>query len=120
MAGRGGDAPRSHVAPDDSAEPDTSRPDLGSAVRARRRRLGLRLSDVAARTGLSVPFLSQIETNFATPSLTSLFAVADVLATSPERLLAGPGAGGGRADPRRATGSSTTSPMTTARPAAGS
>lgn len=64
--------------------------DLGSAVRARRRALGLRLSDVAEGTGLSLPFLSQIETSYATPSLTSLFAVARMLETTPERLLAGP------------------------------
>jgi transcriptional regulator with XRE-family HTH domain len=48
--------------------------DLGSAVRERRRALGLTLNDVAERTGLSGPFLSQIETSF----------------TTPERLLAGP------------------------------
>jgi transcriptional regulator with XRE-family HTH domain len=90
MAGRSGDAPGSHVGAAAGGEGEAGRPDLGSAVRARRRQLGLRLSDVAERTGLSVPFLSQIETNFATPSLTSLFAVADVLATSPERLLTGP------------------------------
>lgn len=64
--------------------------DLGAAVRARRQALGLRLNDVAERTGLSVPFLSQVETSFATPSLTSLFTIAEVLETTPERLLAGP------------------------------
>lgn len=64
--------------------------DLGDALRARRRQLGLKLTDVAAGTGLSVPFLSQVETSFATPSLTSLFAIARVLETTPERLLAGP------------------------------
>ena len=64
--------------------------DLGDAMRARRQQLGLKLTDVAAGTGLSVPFLSQVETSFATPSLTSLFAIARVLETTPERLLAGP------------------------------
>ncbi len=59
-------------------------------MRARRQQLGLKLTDVAAGTGLSVPFLSQVETSFATPSLTSLFAIARVLETTPERLLAGP------------------------------
>ncbi|MFV0308540.1 MAG: helix-turn-helix domain-containing protein [Desertimonas sp.] len=77
--------------PDPAAEtPGNHRRELGAAVRSRRRQLGLTLGDVAERTGLSVPFLSQIETDFATPSLTSLFAVAEVLATSPERLLTGP------------------------------
>ena len=65
--------------------------DLGGAMRARRHQLGLTLADVSAGTGLSVPFLSQIETSSATPSLTSLFSIAQVLDTTPERLLAGPG-----------------------------
>jgi transcriptional regulator with XRE-family HTH domain len=64
--------------------------DLGSAVRSRRNALGLTLQAVADRTGLSVPFLSQVETSFAMPSLTSLFAIARELDTSPELLLAGP------------------------------
>jgi transcriptional regulator with XRE-family HTH domain len=68
--------------------------DLGGTVRALRLRLGLTLGDVADRVGLSVPFLSQIETNSARPSLTSLVAVARVLETTPQRLLAGPPAGG--------------------------
>jgi transcriptional regulator with XRE-family HTH domain len=67
--------------------------ELGHAVRARRTQLGLTLSKVADGTGLSVPFLSQIETAFAAPSLISLFAIARVLETTPERLLAGPVAG---------------------------
>lgn len=78
---------RHAIADDDHA--DALR-DLGDAVRSRRKALGLTLNDVAERSGLSVPFLSQIETSFAAPSLTSLFAVARVLETTPERLLAGP------------------------------
>ncbi|MET0323786.1 MAG: XRE family transcriptional regulator [Ilumatobacteraceae bacterium] len=74
----------------DELEADALR-DLGGAVRARRHQLGFKLSDMAAGTGLSVPFLSQVETSFATPSLTSLFAIARYLDTTPERLLAGPG-----------------------------
>jgi transcriptional regulator with XRE-family HTH domain len=82
-------AEQRHVRIGDTQNADALR-DLGSAVRERRRALGLTLNDVAERTGLSGPFLSQIETSFATPSLTSLFAVARVLDTTPERLLAGP------------------------------
>jgi transcriptional regulator with XRE-family HTH domain len=63
---------------------------LGSAVRARRSQLGLTLQALADRTGLSVPFLSQVETSFALPSLTSLFSIARELDTTPELLLAGP------------------------------
>ena len=62
---------------------------LGQRVRRRRLRNGLKLKDLAERTGLSVPFLSQIE-NGKTPSLASLFALARELDTTPEALLAGP------------------------------
>ena len=64
--------------------------DLGAAVRRRRRALGMTQGRLAAAAGLSVPFVSQIETGFAPPSLTSLFAIARVLDTRPELLLAGP------------------------------
>jgi transcriptional regulator with XRE-family HTH domain len=67
-----------------------ARRELGAAVRRRRRALGMRQGDLAAAAGLSVPFVSQIETGFASPSLMSLFAIARVLDTTPERLLAGP------------------------------
>jgi transcriptional regulator with XRE-family HTH domain len=62
---------------------------LGRRVRERRRRMGLTLKDLAQRTGLSVPFLSQVE-NGKRPSLASLFGLARVLDTTPEALLAGP------------------------------
>lgn len=75
---------------DDSTEEPEALRALGEAVRARRHQLGLTLATVAERTGLSTPFLSQVETSFAMPSLISLFAIAEALSTSPERLLAGP------------------------------
>jgi transcriptional regulator with XRE-family HTH domain len=75
--------------PGDEGDRQTLR-ELGRAVRTRRTQLGLTLSQVAEGTGLSVPFLSQVETSFAAPSLTSLFSIARVLDTTPERLLAGP------------------------------
>ncbi|QIP87344.1 helix-turn-helix domain-containing protein [Streptomyces sp. Tu 2975] len=61
---------------------------VGAAVRKRRRALGLTLAAVAARSGLSVPFLSQIENERAHPSMRSLQRVSDALDTSAERLLA--------------------------------
>lgn len=63
---------------------------LGRLVRLRRRELGFTLSELAERTGLSTPFLSQVENGLGTPSLTSLFAIARVLETTAEALLAGP------------------------------
>lgn len=52
---------------------------IASAIRARRRRLGLTLQNFAQKSGLSAPFLSQVERNQATPSITSLIAIAQAL-----------------------------------------
>lgn len=59
---------------------------VGAAVRRRRRSLGLTLAAVAERSGLSVPFLSQIENERARPSTRSLDRVAEALETTPARL----------------------------------
>ncbi|CAM5414916.1 hypothetical protein SALBM311S_12775 [Streptomyces alboniger] len=61
---------------------------VGAAVRRRRRALELTLAVVAERSGLSVPFLSQIENERARPSQTSLEKVADALRTTAVELLA--------------------------------
>ncbi|MFJ4916351.1 helix-turn-helix domain-containing protein [Streptomyces sp. NPDC088726] len=61
---------------------------VGAAVRRQRRSLGLTLAAVATRSGLSVPFLSQIENERARPSARSLDRVADALETTTERLRA--------------------------------
>jgi transcriptional regulator with XRE-family HTH domain len=52
---------------------------IASAVRARRRRLGLTLQELAGKSGLSAPFLSQVERSQTTPSITSLLAIAQAL-----------------------------------------
>ncbi|GEC04495.1 hypothetical protein SSP24_21500 [Streptomyces spinoverrucosus] len=61
---------------------------VGAAVRRRRRALELTLAVVAERSGLSVPFLSQVENDRARPSQTSLEKVADALRTTAVELLA--------------------------------
>ncbi|MGW7080816.1 helix-turn-helix domain-containing protein [Streptomyces sp. NPDC054871] len=61
---------------------------VGSAVRRRRRQLELTLAVVAERSGLSVPFLSQVENERARPSRRSLQRVADALMTTDVELLA--------------------------------
>ncbi|MFF3628170.1 helix-turn-helix domain-containing protein [Streptomyces sp. NPDC002164] len=61
---------------------------VGTAIRRRRRSLGLTLAAVATRSGLSVPFLSQIENERARPSTRSLDRVAGALETTPARLRA--------------------------------
>ncbi|TCV93395.1 XRE family transcriptional regulator [Luteibacter rhizovicinus] len=52
---------------------------IGAAIRDRRRGLGLTLQGLANGSGLSVPFLSQVERNLAHPSLLSLEAIAQAL-----------------------------------------
>ncbi|WP_159766391.1 helix-turn-helix domain-containing protein [Streptomyces sp. HM190] len=61
---------------------------VGAAVRRRRRTLELTLSAVAERSGLSVPFLSQVENERARPSKPSLERIADALGTTAVELLA--------------------------------
>lgn len=52
---------------------------MGSALRIRRKELGLTLLQVAGRAGLSVGFISQLERGLTAPSLASLTAIARVL-----------------------------------------
>ena len=56
-----------------------ARPQLGQAIRMYRRRAGLTLTQLSERSGLSVPFLSQLENNRANPSLHSLQQIASAL-----------------------------------------
>jgi transcriptional regulator with XRE-family HTH domain len=55
------------------------RPLVGGRIRALRTDRGLTLSQVCARAGLNVGYLSQIETDKASPSLETLAALADAL-----------------------------------------
>jgi transcriptional regulator with XRE-family HTH domain len=52
---------------------------LGRAIRGLRRERGLTLTALSEQSGLSVPFLSQVENNRAKPSLQSLSAIATAL-----------------------------------------
>jgi transcriptional regulator with XRE-family HTH domain len=61
---------------------------LGDVIRRRRRSLGLTLVQVAELSGLSHPFLSQLERGRTRGSMRSLFLVAEALRTSQQALLA--------------------------------
>jgi transcriptional regulator with XRE-family HTH domain len=52
---------------------------IGHEVRARRKKLGLTVADLAAMTGISVGMLSKIENGHTSPSLTTLQALARAL-----------------------------------------
>ncbi len=82
---------------------------LGGAIRALRRDRGLTLVQLAGATGLSQPFLSQLELGRSRPSMRSLFRIAAALGTTQQALLGlaepaavvpvsgtGTGTGGGR------------------------
>jgi quercetin dioxygenase-like cupin family protein len=63
---------------------------IGQAIRELRLAKQLTLVDVAAKAGLSQPFLSQVETGKARPSLISLHQIADALDTTPQAFFGGP------------------------------
>lgn len=72
-----------------TAEPPVLR--IGPGIRRRRRALDLTLAEVAALSGLSSPFLSQVENDRARPSMRSLQLIADALETTAVQLLAAAG-----------------------------
>lgn len=49
---------------------------IGHRIKAQRKKLGLTLQDLATRSGLSAPFISQAERNLTTPSVWSLMSLA--------------------------------------------
>ena len=55
------------------------RPQVGPQVRQLRTGQGLTLAQLSERTGLNVGYLSQVETDKASPSLETLAAIADAL-----------------------------------------
>jgi transcriptional regulator with XRE-family HTH domain len=60
---------------------------LGRAIRTARHDRGMTLAQVAARAGLSQPFLSQLELGRTRPSMRSLFRIATALGTTQQALL---------------------------------
>lgn len=54
-------------------------PFVGSRLKKRRSELGLSLRELAARTGVTASFLSQVERGVASPSLHSLNRIAEAL-----------------------------------------
>jgi len=67
----------SHASP--SGGSDKVLADIGDALRSRRRQLHLSLAEVAARSELSTGYISLLERNLASPSLTALMRIGQVL-----------------------------------------
>jgi transcriptional regulator with XRE-family HTH domain len=61
--------------------------DLGRRIMARRRQLGWDRGELAAKAGLSVSYLTYLETRPAIPTMTCLLELADALGTTAEALL---------------------------------
>ena len=62
---------------------------LGAKVRTLRKERGLTLKALAQLSGLSHPFLSQVERGLARPSMNSLHQISEALGTNASWLLAG-------------------------------
>jgi len=60
---------------------------IAAAVRARRLAAGLSMRALAARAGMSQPFLSNLENSRAMPSITTLYKIAAALGVSPRDFL---------------------------------
>ena len=74
-------------APSTDGAPDVVVVALGQRIRAIRRARGLTLVQLAARSDLSHPFLSQVERGVARPSIGSLGRIARALGTSQVELM---------------------------------
>ncbi|MCB5410373.1 cupin domain-containing protein [Pseudogemmobacter faecipullorum] len=61
--------------------------DIGSRIRARRQELGLTLGEISGKSGMSTGALSQIERGLVSPTVRSLYIIAEVLAMSPAQLI---------------------------------
>lgn len=61
--------------------------DIAGAVRARRLAAGLTMRELAARAGMSQPFLSNLENSRAMPSIATLYKIANALGVSPREFL---------------------------------
>jgi transcriptional regulator with XRE-family HTH domain len=62
---------------------------IGGGIRVLREERGLTLKEFGEKTGLSGPFLSQLENGRAMPSIVTLHLAADALGTTAQALLAG-------------------------------
>ncbi|MCR8492393.1 cupin domain-containing protein [Brucella anthropi] len=73
-------APTSEPAPNDAG-------DIGARIRLRRQTLGLTLGYLSEVSGLSTGALSQIERGLVSPTVRTLYTIAEVLSMSPAQLI---------------------------------
>jgi quercetin dioxygenase-like cupin family protein/lambda repressor-like predicted transcriptional regulator len=71
-----------------SEPPDESiAADIANAVRAHRLAAGMTMRELAAKAGMSQPFLSNLENSRAMPSIATLYKIARALDVSPREFL---------------------------------
>jgi transcriptional regulator with XRE-family HTH domain len=63
---------------------------MGESISSRRRALRLTITELAGMSGLSRPFVSQVERGLARPSMRSLTSIANALGTTAHMLMALP------------------------------
>ena len=79
---------RSPTAPTTSAEhPDPLEQAIGSAIREARISAGLSATALAKAAQVSQPYISQLESGVASPSIQTLYRIANALHLSPQDLL---------------------------------
>jgi transcriptional regulator with XRE-family HTH domain len=71
-----------------AAQKEPGAEEFGRKLKARREQLGLSRRDVVDATGLSYPYVSQLETGYRLPSHRALAALAEALEMSPNELSA--------------------------------
>lgn len=71
----------------DAAETDPLGRELGRAIRQARHEHGISMRALAARSGLSQPFLSAVERGLSMPSIATLYRIAEALDVAPSMLL---------------------------------
>src|ERR1700749_3326711 len=63
---------------------------VGAAVKLARITAGLTMTELAKGAGVTQPFISQVESGKITPSISTLYRLAQVLGIAPSALLPGP------------------------------
>jgi transcriptional regulator with XRE-family HTH domain len=76
------------------AAADPLRAAVGVSIRRARYASGMSMRDFATRCGLSQPFVSAVERGMSTPSIATLYRMAEVLETEPSALLPSRPSGG--------------------------
>jgi transcriptional regulator with XRE-family HTH domain len=69
------------------AHADPIRAAVGVSIRSARLASGMSMRDFATRSGLSQPFVSAVERGLSTPSIATLYRMAEVLGMEPSNLL---------------------------------